>query len=83
MIPSNLQQPHSDPSLLRILATEPTAGLIEVVADSVPIKVITKKCEPFPAACHWHQSSDLLRRYPDSKQPLHDFFLKAFGPVGR
>lgn len=29
--------------LTRILATEPTAGLIEVVADSVPLKVITKK----------------------------------------
>jgi hypothetical protein len=33
----------------RILATEPTAGLIEVVADSVPLKVITKKCAATPA----------------------------------
>jgi hypothetical protein len=25
----------------------------------------------------------ITKKYPDSKLPIHDFFLKAYGPVGR
>jgi hypothetical protein len=81
--PSPPPSPSPPPPLPRILATEPTAGLIEVVSDSVPLKVITKKYFPLPSSVRQKFQSHNTIRYPDSKTPLFDFFVKAYGPVGR